>query len=115
MLFKEIIGIYCDNHTKSINTPCGQNAKLSVNIAGGTYSYNWSLKYQISAKLSVHNFFQVAYRSKCGIAYCENSVEQFRGVTCANVACCTQGTLVTLHAYLTPEHVGRPQYGVAAC
>jgi hypothetical protein len=26
MLFKEIIAVYCENHTEHINTLCGQNA-----------------------------------------------------------------------------------------
>jgi hypothetical protein len=38
MLFREIIYIYCDNHTKHINTLCGKNAE-SFNVkAGGTHS-----------------------------------------------------------------------------
>jgi hypothetical protein len=28
MLFKEIITVYCENHTEHINTPCGQNAEF---------------------------------------------------------------------------------------
>jgi hypothetical protein len=31
MLFREIIAVYCENHTEHINTLCGQNAEfLSV-------------------------------------------------------------------------------------
>jgi hypothetical protein len=34
MLFTEIIAIYSENHTKPINTFCGQNAKL-LNVKAG--------------------------------------------------------------------------------
>jgi hypothetical protein len=43
MLFKEIIAVYYENHTKLISTLCGQNAEL-VNVkACGTYNYQWVL------------------------------------------------------------------------
>jgi hypothetical protein len=41
MLFKEIITVYSENHTKPINTLCEQNEELV--IAGGTYSYHGAL------------------------------------------------------------------------
>jgi hypothetical protein len=44
MLFKEVIAVYSDSHTKPINTLCGQNAELLIIKAGGTYSYHWTLK-----------------------------------------------------------------------
>jgi hypothetical protein len=34
MLFKEIIAVYHENHTKPINTLCGQNAEL-LNVKSG--------------------------------------------------------------------------------
>jgi hypothetical protein len=40
-LFKEILAVYSENHTKHINTLCGQNAELLIVEAGGTYSYHW--------------------------------------------------------------------------
>jgi hypothetical protein len=43
-LFKEIIAVYCENHTKSVNKLCEQNAELFIVKAGGTYSYHWALK-----------------------------------------------------------------------
>jgi hypothetical protein len=43
MVFKEIIAVYSDIHTKAINTLCGKNAELIVK-AGGTCSYHWALK-----------------------------------------------------------------------
>jgi hypothetical protein len=38
MLFREIIAVYCENHTEHINTLCGQNAEFWYVIAGGKYS-----------------------------------------------------------------------------
>jgi hypothetical protein len=39
MLFKKIIAVYSENHTKPINTLCGQSAELLNVKAGGTYTY----------------------------------------------------------------------------
>jgi hypothetical protein len=39
MVFKEIVALYSENHTKPMNTFCGQNAELLIVKAGGTYSY----------------------------------------------------------------------------
>jgi hypothetical protein len=41
MLFKEIIAVYIENHTKSVSL---QNEELLIVEAGGTYSYHWALK-----------------------------------------------------------------------
>jgi hypothetical protein len=46
VLFREIIAIYSENHTKPIYTLCGQNAELLILKVGGTYSYHWALKVQ---------------------------------------------------------------------
>jgi hypothetical protein len=44
MLYKEIITVCSEIHTKHINTLCGQNTEnLSVRD-GGTYSYHWATK-----------------------------------------------------------------------
>jgi hypothetical protein len=37
MLFREIIAVYCENHTEHINTLCGQNAEFSSYLTGNTY------------------------------------------------------------------------------
>jgi hypothetical protein len=42
-LFKEIIAVHSENHTKHINTLCGQNAELLIIKSGGTYSYHWAV------------------------------------------------------------------------
>jgi hypothetical protein len=44
MLYREIIAVFSQIHTKHINTQCGQNVEL-VNVQpGGTYSDHWALK-----------------------------------------------------------------------
>jgi hypothetical protein len=42
MLYREIIAVCSEIHTKHINTLCGQNVE-SVNVKpGGTYSNHWA-------------------------------------------------------------------------
>ena len=44
MLYREIIAVCSEIHTKHINTVCGQNVEF-VNVKpGGTYSDHWALK-----------------------------------------------------------------------
>jgi hypothetical protein len=43
-MFKEIIAVYSDNHTKHINIFCVQNAELLNVKVGGTYSCHLALK-----------------------------------------------------------------------
>jgi hypothetical protein len=40
MLFREIIAVYCENHTEHINTLCGQNAEFLNVQAGCIYGYH---------------------------------------------------------------------------
>jgi hypothetical protein len=40
ILFREIISVYCYNHTKSIHTVCDENEKLLNVKTGGRYSYH---------------------------------------------------------------------------
>jgi hypothetical protein len=40
-----MIAVYSDNHTKAVNTLCGQNVELPIVKAGGTYTYQWALKF----------------------------------------------------------------------
>jgi hypothetical protein len=44
LLFKEIFAVKSENHTKPINTFCGQNSEQLNMKAGGIYSYHWGLK-----------------------------------------------------------------------
>jgi hypothetical protein len=44
MLFREIIAVYSENQTKSINAHCRQYAELLNVETGGTYSYQCDLK-----------------------------------------------------------------------
>jgi hypothetical protein len=44
MLYREIIAVCSEIHTKHINILCGQNVEF-VNVKhGGTYSNHWALK-----------------------------------------------------------------------
>jgi hypothetical protein len=44
MLYREIIAVCSEIHTKHINTLCGQNVGF-VNVKlGGTYSNHWALE-----------------------------------------------------------------------
>jgi hypothetical protein len=44
MVYKEIIAVCSEIHTKHINTLCGQNVELLNVKPGGTYSNHWALK-----------------------------------------------------------------------
>jgi hypothetical protein len=43
MLYREIVAVSSQIHTKHINTLCGQNAELLKVKHGGTYSDRWAL------------------------------------------------------------------------
>jgi hypothetical protein len=46
MLYREIIAICSEIHTKHINALCGQNVEI-VNVKpGGTYSNHWALNFR---------------------------------------------------------------------
>jgi hypothetical protein len=42
MLYREIIALCSEIHTKHINTLCGQNVELLNVKPGGTYSNHWA-------------------------------------------------------------------------
>ena len=44
MLYREIIAVCSQIHTKHINTLCEQNAELLSVKTGGTYTDRWALK-----------------------------------------------------------------------
>jgi len=44
MLFREIIAVCSQIHTKHINTLCGQNTEFLSVKPGDTYSDHWALK-----------------------------------------------------------------------
>ena len=48
MLYREIIAVCSEIHTKLINILCGQNVEL-LNVNGGTYSNQWieRVKYRL--------------------------------------------------------------------
>jgi hypothetical protein len=44
MLFKETMAVYCEDHTKHVNTLCGQNAEFFNVKSGGTCSNHFALE-----------------------------------------------------------------------
>jgi hypothetical protein len=42
MLYREIMAVWSEIHTKHINTLCGQNVELLNVKPGGTYSNRWA-------------------------------------------------------------------------
>ena len=45
MLYREIIAVCCEIHSKHINALCGQNREfLNVKLTGCTYSDYWTVK-----------------------------------------------------------------------
>ena len=44
MLYREIIAVCSQIHTKHTNTLCGQKAEFLNDTAPGTHSYRWALK-----------------------------------------------------------------------
>ena len=44
MLYREIIAVCSEIHTKHINTLCGLNVELLNVKPGGTYSDHWALE-----------------------------------------------------------------------
>ena len=44
MLYREIIAVCSQIHTKHINTLCGQNGELANIEHGGIYSDHWALE-----------------------------------------------------------------------
>jgi hypothetical protein len=54
MLYREIIAVCSEIHTKHINTLCGQNVELLDVKPGGTYSDQWALD---SSVYSVAKYF----------------------------------------------------------
>ena len=41
MMYREIIAVCSQIHTKHINTLCGRNVEFVNDKLGGTYSYHW--------------------------------------------------------------------------
>ena len=44
MLYREVIAVRSEIHTKHINTLCGQNVEFVSVKPGGTYSSHWAFK-----------------------------------------------------------------------
>jgi len=45
MLYREIMAVCSEIHTKHINTLCGQNVEFVSVEAGGTYSDHWIVEW----------------------------------------------------------------------
>jgi hypothetical protein len=50
MLFKEVVAVYSENHTKHISTFCEQNADFLIIKAAGTNNYHWALKWGLQKR-----------------------------------------------------------------
>jgi hypothetical protein len=81
MLFREIIAVYCENHTEHTNTLCGQNAEFSSYFTGNTLR----LRYK-AQPVNVVLFREII------AVYCENHTEH------ANTLC---GLNAEFSSYLT--------------
>jgi hypothetical protein len=53
MLYREIIAICSEIHTKHINTLCGQNVEFVDVKPSGTYSNHWALEGYAASKSDV--------------------------------------------------------------
>jgi hypothetical protein len=51
MLYREIIAVCSEIHTKHINTLCGQNVELLNVTPGGTHSNHWAVRGQACTTL----------------------------------------------------------------
>ena len=49
MLYREIIAVCSEIHTKHINTLCGQNVELLNAQSDGTYSNHWATEGEVAA------------------------------------------------------------------
>ena len=47
MLFREIITVYRENHTKPVNTKCGKNVEFLNAKSDSAYSNHWNLRIQV--------------------------------------------------------------------
>ena len=59
MLYREIIAVCSQIHTKHINTLCGQKLQLLYVKPGGTYSDHWALEGQLALYYSTEHILQL--------------------------------------------------------
>jgi hypothetical protein len=69
MLYREIIAVCSEIHTKHINTLCGQNLELLSVKPGGTYSNHRSVKNYLSQKLKRMCHFEAASVGNSTLAF----------------------------------------------
>ena len=68
MLYREIIAVCSQIHTKHITTLCGQNVELLSVKPGGTYSYHWALQ-RVNSSAALHYIFSTAMATLCSHKY----------------------------------------------
>jgi hypothetical protein len=56
MVLRELIGIYCENHTEHIHKLCAQNA-------GGTYTHHLALN--VNVRINTERNIPLRYTSDC--------------------------------------------------
>ena len=62
MLYREIIAVCSQIHTKHMNTLCGQNAELLNVKPGGTYSDHWALQGLLRKQAEFTVIFRIMIR-----------------------------------------------------
>ena len=77
MLYREIIAVCSQIHTKHINTLCGQNAEFLNVTAGGIYSDHWALE----GYMSIIKTSQLTLHRKI-IAVCSQIHTKHRNTLC---------------------------------
>jgi hypothetical protein len=80
MLFREIIAVYFEKHTKPINTFCWKSAELLIIKTGGTYSYQWALKCLLYVRLPKMSN-QYTFTLKMATAMFTEMLENFQHLT----------------------------------
>jgi len=59
MLYREVIAVCSEIHTKHINTLCGQNVELCNVKPGGTHSDHWALEVTKDQNLFLPLHFEI--------------------------------------------------------
>ena len=67
MLYREVIAVCSQIHTKHISTLCGQNVEFVDIKPGGTYSNHWALEGYIQYRPSAYravNTLRIGYKNQ---------------------------------------------------
>jgi len=71
MLYREIIAVCYEIHSKHINTLCGQNVEFLSVKPGGTYSDYWALKGFICKELYTFSPYRAVNTHRLGYKTCQ--------------------------------------------